>query len=283
MRVKCSTSTLSISIILLIILTNSVSDSVIIECKTIKTDKWHSLSKNFVVCLNMAASNLIVDEPNVQIDAVETIDNEIEALDLRGAKLKFMPDGIKKKIPKLKAFRIMSSGLTYVDSENMKQFGMDLMYMSLKDNKITVLDADLFQYNLNLKFIKLDNNPLKFIGHDFFTNLHYLKQIHSVAMTGCECMSQTLYGSEGQKLEKFIWLNEKCNDTAAWHVNYLKLPEITRKMRESEKIESLNRKVLQLTQKVENHEKEKEELAVKFSREIEEMRIKLEETMNKFL
>lgn len=283
MRVILKTSTLSISIILLIILTNFVSNAVIIECKTIKTDKWHSLSRNFVVCLNMAASNMIVDEPNVQIDSVETIDNEIEALDLRSAKLKFMPDGIKKKIPKLKAFRIMSSGLTYVDSENMKQFGIDLLYMNLKDNKITVLDADLFQYNPNLRFIKLDNNPLKFIGPDFFTNLQFLKQIYSVAMTGCECISQTLQGSDGQRLETFIWIIGKCNDTAAWHENYLKLPEITRKMRESEKIQSLSRKVSELTQKVENHEKEKENLAVRLGREIEKMRIKMEEMMNKFL
>lgn len=109
----------------------------------------------------------------------------IKALDFQHASaMKFIPDGIKAKFPNMKALRIFSSGLLSASKENLKQFGNSLEWLVLANNSLTYIDADLFEYNPNLKAIWLSKNHIRDIDDDFFTNLKILKTVTLIDISG---------------------------------------------------------------------------------------------------
>lgn len=82
----------------------------------------------------------------------------------------FMPQRIKKKLPKLTRIFIINSGLFHLEREDMRQFGDDLITADFRKNSLDALEGDLFEFNKNLRYIDFRGNSLSFINPALFEN-----------------------------------------------------------------------------------------------------------------
>lgn len=162
--------------------------------------------------------------------AVKNI-SQIKALYIVSATIKFIPYGIKAKFPSIEAITIDMGGLLSVNRDNLKEFGSSLEYLVLSNNLITTIDADLFSYNPNMKFIYLDFNPIQHMEAAFFTNLKNLKQVGYVYFQHVGCMNQYFNIASGHNLVSFQWKNSGCTDrkTAIEALSMRMLVDVKRK------------------------------------------------------
>lgn len=107
-------------------------------------------------------STLSVMDINTQIRDVKYLNETLapkclfEAIYIQSAVgLIFLPTGLKKHFPKLTALDVRSSGLIYVDEQDMKPLDSGLLYNELWDNKLIALKNNLFKHNPNLVYIDL--------------------------------------------------------------------------------------------------------------------------------
>lgn len=140
---------------------------------------------------------------------------QITALTINHATVKFIPSGIGKQFTNLKVLFIRSSGLLSVNKNNLKEFGSSLNFLDLYENKITSIDADLFEYNPNMEVIALDGNPFRHIEPEFFTNLKKFRVERIDIRSRDGCIYQHFETSSGHNIATFKWNNEKCIDSTA--------------------------------------------------------------------
>lgn len=140
---------------------------------------------------------------------------KITALNIDSATVEFIPFGIKKHFPNLKALHISSCGLLSVNKKNLKELGNSLEALSLTWNKLVSIDADLFQYNPNLKAVWLYNNPFRHIDPEFFTYLKNLRNLAVVSLTNAGCIDQEFDKQKGDNLSAFYWFHQLCTDSTA--------------------------------------------------------------------
>lgn len=141
--------------------------------------------------------------------------SDIKALELSNAKLHFIPHGIRKHFPSLKFLIIEFCGLLSVNKENLKEFGDSLKELYLQRNNLISIDADLFEYNPNLLVFVLDDNPIRHIDPEFYTNLRNLKKIEVGALRSAGCIQNSFNIFRGDNIAYFAWHNGKCNDITA--------------------------------------------------------------------
>lgn len=172
-------------------------------------------------CYHQGAPEIIVTVPDSQ--AVAVLHNngsavtqflDIEALDIVFSRISFIPDGIKTLMPNLRVIRIRTSGLLSMNKENLRQFGNDLELASFVGNHLTSLDADLFEFNPNLRWISFSNNPIRHIDPRFFDHLPQMETLELVWLIHAGCMDQSFNVALGD-LNSFEWQNDNCfNETA---------------------------------------------------------------------
>lgn len=142
--------------------------------------------------------------------------SHFERLNIIGASLlKFIPTDIGSKLSNLKVLSIQFSGLLSVNKENLKEFGNSILIIDLESNKITSINADLIEFNPNLKSIYLQGNPLRFIEPAFFANLKKLESIECVDLLSAGCTDQFVYIHEGLQNATIEWSTEDCTDESA--------------------------------------------------------------------
>lgn len=124
--------------------------------------------------------------------------------------LKFMPVGIMRKFAKLKGIAMVYCGLTQLEKTDLHQFTTHLEAIDFRWNFLQALAADVFEYNPNLKYVKLSENPLKTIPAEFFMNLRGLKHLGLIHLYDCECIDQGYSHAEHGDFWKFVWNSEYC-------------------------------------------------------------------------
>lgn len=122
----------------------------------------------------------------------------------------FLPN-FKSKFPKLKAISVQC-GLKYIFVDDMKPFGSSLDFANFFGNDITYLDADLFEFNQNLKYVSFGENPLKFIDPEFVKNLKSLTSIQYVGLGGTSACMNHVFDSTVDKIQDFKWKDEICRN-----------------------------------------------------------------------
>lgn len=175
--------------------------------------------------LTCVGDNLTISEyPGISVTSVfETSNNstitnleQIQGIFIAKAPLiKFIPSGIKRNFPNLKAIIIESSGLLSINKEDLREFGISLQYLELFRNLLTFIDANLFEYNQNLTFINLSSNPLRYIEPAFFTNLKIMKSLEQIHLSTVGCMDQYFATIVGHNIKTFEWSHEGCSDESA--------------------------------------------------------------------
>lgn len=129
--------------------------------------------------------------------------------------MRFIPAGLKKRFPFMKALVIRQSGLLSVDRENMMQFGVDLEYLDLYNNVLSYLDADVLMYNTHLQYIDFRSNPIRQIEPDFFFYLRNLYDIKIINIyTTYSSYIQNFNSLSGHNLTTFKWYDICCDDLA---------------------------------------------------------------------
>lgn len=207
-----------------------------IQCDDVDYEEgWWTLKRR-LVCTDSSGS-LNVYHPDMEIGKVlnkygvelEAKDLEsIEALNIKySLDMKFMPKGFLEKFPNLKALKIDNCGLIYVDKNSFKQFGSEFEVFDIYENKLTVLYADLFEFNPNLKFISFMGNPLMHIEMTLIDSLREMHSLEYFLLWECLCTNDSFQTHLGHNIHNFTWHLAKCNDTKAWIQNYFKLPNDT--------------------------------------------------------
>lgn len=141
--------------------------------------------------------------------------NQILGLYSGDAVFSFIPRGITSKLPNLKVLNFENNYIQSLNKDNLKEFGSKLEYLSLRNNKLTSIDADLFQYNSNLRVVYLNGNPIRNIEPQFFANLKNIQQIVYMSFMSAGCISQLFSTALGHHMSTFIWNNGKCFDISA--------------------------------------------------------------------
>lgn len=191
-----------------------------IVCEEIATSTWSIVDSVRICCGDTSITSTIPGSSVSKVlhynGAYVTNLSEIDALEIDGATVVFIPFGLNQKFTSLRALRIVSSGLVSVKKMNLKQFGESLESLDLRNNKLTSIDADLFEYNHKLKGISLAGNPIKDIGLEFFTNLKNLKEIELVDFSSTACMD-VIYEKDEEisTFATFEWIHHGCNNTTS--------------------------------------------------------------------
>lgn len=201
-------------------------------------------SKSMLVEKLETEINSVVDLNGAEFKSPENIDYLAERC-LEGAKITFMPN-FKKMLPNLKSIEISNCGLRLVLASDMRQFGDKLIFALLLNNKITHLDADLFESNINLVWIKLNGNPLKVIDSDLFQHIKLLKSLKLVELGGANaCIDQNYKSTKHGSLENFKWNDEKCRNTEI-DFDYLKLLLQAKQKNSVKSVEIVESKILEI-------------------------------------
>lgn len=179
-----------------------------------KIDTYHTVIGHLPTCITRKSMNVSTSDASVT-SIVDSNKSEIANTDKVGrllvidAFVKFIPAGIKEKFTNIKFLEIQYSGLLSLSKENLKQFGGSLEVLDLWGNKISYIDADLFQYNTNLKSLTLTNNPIRFFGPGFFENLKNMNSVFYVNLAVAGCINLLFNPA------KFTWDDEGCDDVTA--------------------------------------------------------------------
>jgi len=118
----------------------------------------------------------ILSSNSTQVDSVKGIhptghsnDDEIYFY-ARDKTINYFPSGLEKFFPNLKGIVISHSGLKEVHQSDLQPHSK-LTYLSLPYNEIQIIDDDLFDSNLDMEMIFLQENQIFFIGSTTFDNL----------------------------------------------------------------------------------------------------------------
>lgn len=137
---------------------------------------------------------------------------EIESLYLNESTVSFMPTGFTNVLPNLKFVNFIAVGLQQLDKGNLEQFGSSLLVLDVSSNQISHLEADLFEYNQNLKAIGLSNNAIEFIDSAFFDNLRMMNSLFVLVLQNAGCMDQNFERTNPEDLLSFEWDTDNCSD-----------------------------------------------------------------------
>lgn len=162
-----------------------------------------------------SVTSVVQSSRSAAIDPVDL--TQIEALWIEFARsIKFIPSGIKKNLPNLRALFLKNNGILTVNKENLREFGDSLGNLDLAGNQLTFIDDDLLVYNPNLRDISFYDNPIRHIDAGFFDNLRNKESLGFVNFDSAGCINQQFAGYLGfDNMDTFIWKNEGCNDARA--------------------------------------------------------------------
>lgn len=211
---------LHISAILCTLARSSNQYEVDIVCKEIGPWELKIIDDFAPTCV--VDSTLSVTHPFTQVRNVKDENGKnittdaIEALLITDAvNMKFLPSGIKKSFPKLRALRITDSGLAHLDQHDMEQFGSDLVWIRSMNTQLTALDGDLLKFNENLVYVDFDTNPLKFIDQKLFESFKMMKSLSIINFKNCDCLNSIYNKKDGHEIQTFDWSAVKCSDDSA--------------------------------------------------------------------
>lgn len=151
--------------------------------------------------------NSIVHKNGSLIENSES--DQIGALTLQNVKFSHIPKRISNFLANLKVAQFSNNGLLSVTKEDLKQFGSKLELIDFSFNNLTAIEADLFEFNPQLKAVIFRRNPIKLIHPGFFDSLVNLRQLlYAVLRSGC--INVTFYSKNHDDIENFNWKNSKC-------------------------------------------------------------------------
>lgn len=122
--------------------------------------------------LNVQMENDSISEVGGEHKAQKTVE-DVQIFIIEHQVCRFLPKGLDIHFPKVYHLDVNNSGLKTVTSVQMKMFPK-LKHLYIRSNPIEVLPEGLFQHNLLLEFINLNDNRIKEVAADVFEPLPLL-------------------------------------------------------------------------------------------------------------
>lgn len=121
--------------------------------------------------------------------------------------LQLFPKGLEKIFKNLKSIYIYECKLTEVHQDDLKPFP-NLVFLYLFSNLLTIIEPGLFDFNQNLEYISIGDNKIAHIDANVFDGLTKLWHLHLNAVPCCD--KYTCKFGETQTFIKELRL--KCKD-----------------------------------------------------------------------
>lgn len=131
--------------------------------------------------------------------------SHVKKLNIQGQDCEYLPKGFEKFFPNLEGLRVAQSNLVSIQQSDLSVHP-NLRNCDMFNNKLTVLDEDLFAKNPKLEYLYFGDNGIKSVGHDILASLQHL---HTAVFQGNECIKENANSHDDmQALQKI--LNREC-------------------------------------------------------------------------
>ncbi|XP_070504775.1 toll-like receptor 6 [Chironomus tepperi] len=164
---KSDTNSEDVTLIAIFLICSAEALMMNFTCKHKKPDDITFNISNELLWCNVN-ENLTIEDENVEVKALNVTDpGRIEAFVADNMNIFYFPKGIDDIFPKLNSITIRNSNLKTIKSQNLKGFKY-LQYINLSQNKIEILDENVFNFGVTILYIILKGNRIKFIHHNAF-------------------------------------------------------------------------------------------------------------------
>jgi hypothetical protein len=102
--------------------------------------------------------------------------NDVTGFESYRRTIRYFPHGLEKIFGNLKLISIWYGRILGINKSDLKPF-TELVYLSLYENDIKILESGLFDFNPKLEVISLSNNKIYNIGEFVFNNLANLSYL----------------------------------------------------------------------------------------------------------
>lgn len=159
----------------LILITISTSSSIRLHCKYVQ-------SQLFGYGCNAIKLKITSEEDRAITEVVGLhwqgkTNNDVVAFSSFGNEIRFMPLGLTNFFPSIKLVEIAQAKMGKISSTDLQQFGDNLSFLFLGENKIKSLQGNLFEFTPKVRWIDLNFNLIKEVERGTFTNLKELYRI----------------------------------------------------------------------------------------------------------
>lgn len=152
------------------------------------------LGDPFVV--NDVSQNHLADNSNSNVTGLRIIHQDIKQL----------PRDLENFYPNLESIDLQASKVEAISKDDLKGL-LNLKQLHLNDNKIKVIESDLFADSPLMVAISFYNNPVVHVAHNVFDNLPELKTLHFELSI---CCSQGAFANRDLVLTLISRLTIKC-------------------------------------------------------------------------
>jgi hypothetical protein len=140
------------------------------------------------------------------VHGFEKENKDVKIVQISNQHLLQMPRELEGFFPNIKGFFINFCKLTSISKDDLKPY-KHLMYFSVRNNLLTKIDGNLFQYNPKIEFVSFGYNKINDIGNDL---MEKLKNIHIASFIKNKCIDKfATTASALQKVKKDI--KARCN------------------------------------------------------------------------
>lgn len=103
--------------------------------------------------------------------------DDVHKFAINGTKLPKFPKNLENIFKNLESIEIHAADFAILEVEDLKPFMGKLKSFNFTDNKLEVIEADLFAFNPNLEAINFNGNHIKYVGNGAFDGLKKLKSL----------------------------------------------------------------------------------------------------------
>lgn len=149
--------------------------------------------------------------------------DDVRKLNIYKQRCEFLPRGFHKFFPNLEGLRIAESELVSLTQYDLRVFPK-LRNCDMFNNRLTIMDSEIFSENPALEYLYFGDNSLYKIGYDL---LRPLKNLSKAIFQGNSCTRKNAnYANEIERLQNAI-NNECSSNESRFHKNHeLKLKKL---------------------------------------------------------
>jgi len=148
-----------------------------LNCNYVAGEFSEVLSKDFLSC---DAKNLIAISPYETVQGLignNSSHDNVRGLLIRHQTIYFFPSGFEDVLENLLAIGVLFTDLIRITKNDLKPFPQ-LKGIWLNNNRLTVIERDLFQYNPQLLIVNFHENKLLHVDSNVFSSLSVLKEVY---------------------------------------------------------------------------------------------------------
>lgn len=112
---------------------------------------------------------------------------DVKVVDIRGF-CNFIPDAFDNYFENIEGFSSYNTSMITVSKADLKQFPK-LRELWIYFNLLEFLPSDLFEFNPHIEYIHFNNNKIKFIGPEIFSNV---PKLYSLKLSSNNCIQRSV-------------------------------------------------------------------------------------------